>query len=138
MALETSEYITGLVSTNPPDTDPKSQGAAHLRLIKAALLNSFVGFNGMVLVTGLDTGATNAFNVPLSGEPTVPGAYTTGMIVVFKALNANTGASTLNVGGIGTKSLLTHTGAALTANQIPAGSIVAAFYDGTNFYAINV
>ena len=41
MSLEVATYIGDLQPVNPPDTDPESQGAAHLRLIKNVLQNSF-------------------------------------------------------------------------------------------------
>ncbi len=45
MGLESGTYVADLVSTNPPNSDPESQGAAHLRLIKGILQNSFPGSN---------------------------------------------------------------------------------------------
>jgi len=41
MGLETGTYVSDLIATNPPGTDPKSQGDDHLRLIKGVLLNTF-------------------------------------------------------------------------------------------------
>lgn len=43
MGLETGTFITDLVTTNPADSDLESQGAAHLRLIKSILQNTFPG-----------------------------------------------------------------------------------------------
>ncbi|MFA7399233.1 MAG: hypothetical protein WCZ98_02015 [Sideroxydans sp.] len=72
----------------------------------------------------LDTGAANAYVVAL--DPAIV-AYADGMTVRVKAVNANTGASTLNAGG-GAKSLVSDTGAALAAGDIPAASIFTATY----------
>lgn len=41
MGLEAATYVSQLVATNPPGTDQKLQGDDHLRLIKAALQNTF-------------------------------------------------------------------------------------------------
>jgi hypothetical protein len=41
MGLETGTYVNDLVNTNPPNSDQESQGAAHLRLIKSVLQNTF-------------------------------------------------------------------------------------------------
>ncbi len=41
MPLETGEFITDLVITNPLGTDPKSQGDDHMRLIKKVVQQSF-------------------------------------------------------------------------------------------------
>jgi hypothetical protein len=46
MSLESGTYISDLVVTNPPGTDPKSQGDDHLRLIKATLKNTFPNVAG--------------------------------------------------------------------------------------------
>jgi hypothetical protein len=77
-----------------------------------------------------DSGTTNAYAVTLSPAPS---SYAAGLIVVFKATNANTGASTLNVNSLGTKTILKNGIAALTSGDIVSGEIVVAVYDGTNF-----
>lgn len=43
MGLETGTYINDLVNTNPPNSDQEAQGAAHLRLVKSVLQNTFPG-----------------------------------------------------------------------------------------------
>ncbi|MEE4110554.1 MAG: hypothetical protein V2I24_14480 [Halieaceae bacterium] len=78
----------------------------------------------------LDTGAANAYVVALSKAPS---AYTAGLQVRFLAANANTGASTLNVNGLGVKNLRRQDGTALRAGDILVGMPVSATYDGTRF-----
>lgn len=51
MGLETGTYISDLVASNPPGTDPKAQGAAHLRLLKSTIKATFPNINGPVTVT---------------------------------------------------------------------------------------
>lgn len=46
MALETGNYISDLVAANPADTDGKSEGDDHIRLIKKVLKNTFPGLSG--------------------------------------------------------------------------------------------
>ncbi len=77
-----------------------------------------------------DTGAADAYVVTLSPALT---AYTAGIVVYFKATNANTGASTLNVNGLGAKSIVKEMNEALIANDILASHLVQVQYDGTNF-----
>lgn len=61
-------------------------------------------------------------------------AYVDGMRVSFKAANNNTDSVTLNVNGLGAKTLKKNGGADnLVADDIVAGQIVAVVYDGTNF-----
>lgn len=72
----------------------------------------------------LDTGAANAYVVALS--PAII-AYADGMTIRVKAVNANTGACTLNAGG-GVVALNNDVGAALVAGDIPAGGVFTATY----------
>lgn len=60
-------------------------------------------------------------------------AYATGMEIRFKAGASNTGAVTVNVDGIGAKSLKTMAGAALASGDLVLGRIYTAAYDGTDF-----
>jgi hypothetical protein len=48
----------------------------------------------------------------------------------------NTGASTLNIDGVGAVSIVKFGNQALGAGDLPAGSIIEVVYDGTNFQAI--
>ena len=41
MALETANWVTQLVDTNPTTSDPVSEGDDHLKMIKTVLSNSF-------------------------------------------------------------------------------------------------
>jgi len=78
----------------------------------------------------LDTGAANAYVVTFAGLTTT---YSAGLRIQFLALNANTGASTLNVNTQGFKNILFQDGTALTANAILANAIIDVMYDGTQF-----
>jgi hypothetical protein len=51
MALETASYIAQLVPTNPLSTDSVSQSDDHMRLIKAALKNTFPNLDGPVTLS---------------------------------------------------------------------------------------
>lgn len=78
-----------------------------------------------------DTGAANAYVITLAPAPT---AYAAGQTFVFKAANTNTTTSTLNVNGLGAKTIKSNVGgAALAAGQITAGDMVRVAYDGTDF-----
>lgn len=77
----------------------------------------------------VDSGAADAYVVTLSYAPV---AYTDGMQVVFKALAANTGASTLNVNALGAKVIKRQDGAALAAGDIAADKIVEVRFNTTS------
>ena len=86
--------------------------------------------NGSQRYVATETGGANAYAVALTPAAT---AYAAGMEVNFKAGNANTGASTINVNGLGVKTIKNRAGADLAANDILAGQIVHLTYDGTYF-----
>lgn len=130
MALETGNYVGDLNTANPGATDLKSQGDDHLRLIKTALKQSFAGFSGAVLVTGTVGGTGNALTV--TPTPAVP-SYVQSMCVLFEPTSANTGATTINVSGLGAKDLKSVAGVALGAGELAIGALYVAVYDGTEF-----
>ena len=61
-------------------------------------------------------------------------AYGDGLVVAFTAAGANTGAATLEVNGLGAKSLRRVDGAELEAGALKAGQKCIAIYDGANGY----
>lgn len=131
MALETSvEHIADLNPLWPTSTDPKSAGDDNLRNLKTALLNCFAGFAGAVIVTGTDGGAANAYTVtPSTAIP----SYDSRMAVIFSPNAANTGASTLNISGLGVKALKAVDGTALASGDLVVGMVYVAIYNGTEF-----
>jgi microcystin-dependent protein len=82
-----------------------------------------------VLDYGVTTGTGTAYALSLS--PPLE-AYIEGLPIFFKAHVANTGAVTLNVDGLGAKSIL-HGSVTLDAGDIQSGQLVTVMYDGTNF-----
>ena len=98
-----------------------------------------------VVNAGASTGSSNAYVATPS--PAIS-SYTNGLQIYFVANHTNTGAATLNVNGLGTKAIVRASDAALTAGDIPSGSIVSLLYvDGSpgkfrtlaplNFFANN-
>lgn len=77
-----------------------------------------------------DTGTANAYAISITPTPTLA-AYSW---FSFKALNANTGASTLAVNGGAAKNIYKYGGTiALSGGEIQAGQVVRVIYDGTNY-----
>jgi hypothetical protein len=87
-----------------------------------------------------DTGVANAYiaNYPANIVTTTVSA---GLRLQFKAANANSGASTLNVQvnsvSIGSGSIKLTDGSSLPANTIVANAVVDVLYDGTNFQLLS-
>ena len=77
-----------------------------------------------------DAGSADTYEITLN--PAL-GAYIVGMPIYFKAGNANTGPSTLNVNGLGAKAIKKNVSAALEQGDIIANQLVTVIYDGTNF-----
>lgn len=78
-----------------------------------------------------DTGTANTYVIAIS--PAFA-AYVTGQRFAFKALNSNTWVSTINIGGLGAKTIKkTWWTADLASWDIVAGQIVELVYDGTDF-----
>ncbi|ALK96979.1 hypothetical protein AB595_04715 [Massilia sp. WF1] len=130
--------VTDIDDLNPAwplSADPKSDGDDHIRNLKKALLNDFAGYTGAVKVTGTDGGAANVYTV--TPQNTLP-AYGLRMNVVFSPSVANTGASTLNISGLGAKPLRSVAGAELALNDLVPGNVYAAYYNGTEFRLLSV
>ncbi len=81
------------------------------------------------------TGSANAY--VLTPSP-VLAAYTAGNYFSFKANFTNTGAATVNVSGLGAKTIKKKDGATdLVSGDINSGQIVDIEYDGTNFQMVS-
>ncbi len=81
----------------------------------------------------VDSGAADAYVLSVTGVQVAPPTYATGMRIRFEAGNSNTGASTVNVAGLGVKAIKDSAGDALTANSLQAGFNYEAEYDGVDF-----
>lgn len=81
-----------------------------------------------------DTGSVNAYAVALRPAITT---YTTGLQITFQAATTNTGAATLAVNGLATKTIKKSATIDLSVNDIIANQIVTVVYDGTNFQMLS-
>ena len=133
MALESGNYINDLVITNPLGSDGKNAGDDHLRLLKTVLKECFAGFTGAILITATDTGTAGAHVLTPS---TALVGYTNGLMLLYRPVNAGTGALTVNVSGLGAKNVKTLLGADPTSGDIVANQPILMMYDGTNFVII--
>lgn len=78
-------------------------------------------------------GTANA--ITLTCSPTID-AYATGQRFLFKASSTNTGSTTVNVDGLGTKTVK-FAGANLNGGEITSGDLVHVAYDGTNLQLLS-
>jgi len=79
----------------------------------------------------VDTGVADAYLVSL---PYTPSGYVDGLHVRMRALNTNTGASTINVNSLGVKSIRLIDSSVLTAGDITAGGAVDLTYSTATGY----
>ncbi len=84
---------------------------------------------------GVPAGGTDTYAITLTNAPA---AYVAGQTYAFKADVANTGVCTLNVNGLGAKSLKVNGNLDPQDNYIKAGQIIVVKYDGTNMQIISV
>jgi hypothetical protein len=80
-----------------------------------------------VVASGTDTYTATISPVP----PTL-----TGLRAFVYFTNANTGAATININGLGVKDLINNNGSALAANDITAGEVKVISYNGTSFQLV--
>lgn len=78
-----------------------------------------------------DSGAANAYVLTAIGGKQTPPAYADGMTVRFIPGNDNTGAATVNVAGLGVKSIKAG-GADIPAGYLNTSSIATLIYDNAN------
>lgn len=81
-----------------------------------------------------DNAVNDSYTITLSPAPT---AYVTGMYVCFKATNANTTGCSLNVNGLGAKTMVKRVSTTMATGDILAGMLCMCVYDGTNFVLMN-
>ncbi len=81
------------------------------------------------------TSGTDTYTGTSTTTPPVT-SYTNRKSFFLKIGNANTGTSTINIDGLGAKTIYKFTNLPLQAGDLPAGSIVEIVYDGTNFQVI--
>lgn len=77
---------------------------------------------------GVATGLANTYTITLNPAPT---SYKEGMAVAIKINTTNTGASTININGLGAKSVRKANGNNVSAGNLKAGSIYSMRYNGT-------
>jgi hypothetical protein len=139
MAIESAQYITQLVATNPLSTDPVSQSDDHLRMLKLVLQSTFPNLDAPVTATPKQlnnpvpqgaiimwSGATSA--IPLGyglcdgtkGTPDLRNRFVIGAGDQY-AVSAQGGSATSGFGGAHT-----HTENQATANlQVSALAVAA-------------
>lgn len=137
------KYVDDTAVAGAPDANTTTKGIVQLPTQAQVDAKTSAGSTGALLALTpdkqrstllsdyvVDTGAADAYVI--TPVPAIT-AYTTGQIFSFKAAHTNTTTSTINVSGLGAKTIKKNGTANLAAGDIVATQIVVVEYDGTNF-----
>jgi len=133
------DALESIVAAGAPNASTSVKGIGRVSVAPVAPTTPiFVGDNDprvkVVVPYAADAGATDAYAITPSPAIT---AYAAGQVFVFKANTANTGAATLNVNGLGAKTIKKNGSSDLATGNIAAGQIVEVVYDGTNMQMLS-
>jgi hypothetical protein len=134
-ASATNPIAVGDNDTRVPSQDENNALAATTTPSSSNLFVTQKDLQKSAEVYAADAGANDTYAITLSPAPA---AYTTGMVVRFKANTGNTGAATLNVNSLGAKTIKKFGNTDLSTGDITAGQIAEVIYDGTNFQIMDI
>jgi len=134
MTIAASANLAAIVNDAVPDASKVNGELAHIEL-RALDAGATAGDTMQgPLNYGVDSGAANAYVV--NPSPSLS-SLVTGNEITFKVVNANTGASTLNVSSLGVKNILKYGSDALVSGDLIAGAIAVVRYDGTAWQLVS-
>lgn len=110
------------VYSGPNDTDPPT---APIWTVDQVVDSQLVTLYG-----GVDTGIANAYVLNFTANFT---SYTDGIVIYWIPSNTNTGASTINVNGLGPVAIINQDGTSLSAGQVAANTVQTIVYKDTGF-----
>ena len=124
-----SNAFTGNANLGSQKITALADGTAHTDGINAGQIQ-----DGGLVFQASDTGSADAYAIALTPAVT---AYVAGQEFNFKEGATSTGASTLNVNGLGTKNIKKRNDQAIAAGDIEEDAIIKVLYDGTSFQMIS-
>ena len=124
-----SNAFTGNANLGSQKITALADGTAHTDGVNAGQIQ-----DGGLIFQASDTGSADAYAIALTPAVT---AYVAGQEFNFKAGATSTGASTLNVNGLGTKNIKKRNDQAIAAGDIEEDAIIKVLYDGTSFQMIS-
>ena len=121
--------FTGNANLGSQKITALADGTAHTDGVNAGQIQ-----DGGLIFQATDSGSADAYAIALSPAIT---AYVAGQEFTFKAGATSTGASTLNVNGVGVKNIKKKNDQAIAAGDIEANAIIKVIYDGTSFQMLS-
>jgi len=97
-------------------------------------VDNLVSSQLITLYGGVDSGVANAYVLNFVANFN---SYQDGIVLYWIPGNTNTGASTINVNGLGIVSIVNQNGAALTSSQLVANQVATIMYKGGQFLLIS-
>ena len=101
------------------DNDPANNGNWQSLTSGSSITEEDI--QNMAFSFAVDAGAANAYVISMTPNVTT---YQEGQLFLFRALNTNTGTSTLNIDGVSADTIVRVDGTTLQANDIQAGSLI--------------
>lgn len=141
MALETGSYISDLVASNPVASDGLGQADDHLRLIKAAIKNTFAGFTTAAPLNATQA-QLDAAVAAVAGSTALPFKVGTASLPgLFPLGDPDTGIYApaanqlgLAVGGVAIANI-SSTGIGVTGSVVASGGVAGATIASTGAYS---
>ena len=124
-----SNAMTGAMNMGSQKISSLADGTAHTDGVNAGQIQ-----DGGLIFQSTDTGSANTYAIALTPAVT---AYVAGQVFHFKAANASSGASTLNVNALGAKNIKKKNDQDIAAGDIEQNAIVSVIYDGTSFQMLS-
>ena len=124
-----SNAMTGAMNMGSQKINSLADGTAHTDGVNAGQIQ-----DGGLIFQASDTGSANTYAIALTPAVT---AYVAGQVFHFKAANASSGASTLNVNALGAKNIKKKNDQDIASGDIEQNAIVSVIYDGTSFQMLS-
>ena len=102
----------------------------NITLVNKETLDTHLGNYILQIPYGIAAGSVNAYTVTLNPAMT---SYADRVAVAVKINVSNTAGATININGLGVKTILNSKGAALTAGKLLVNSVYTLRYNDTNF-----
>lgn len=120
-------------NATPPDGAPEGMAASTVNNTMREIMAATKRARNL-LNPAYTTAGTNTITVTVT---TAEAAYYTGQRYAVKLGGTNTGAATLNIGGLGAKDIKDIYGAALKGGELTSGQYAEFVYDGTNMVLLS-
>lgn len=130
---ETNPLISGLVATRKPASGDGPAKRTTWEKIKDLFRPYWKTDIQNAEAQSATASGTDVYTATISPAPL---AYITNQVFIITFTNANTGASTININGLGAKSIKDQFGNDLSPGAIASGSHHVLMYDGTNFQIV--